>query len=415
MGWLDFLFGPPSKDKFARLVMAELRKLNQASELKYNSEQFLIERGSEGFINLANLYHEYCQAPRKERRMVLDRFIRGCIGTTGFELPQDFDDVHPDLLPVVRSRFYLESVALQSRARGGEGFHVPPQQSIGDHLALSLVYDLPQAMRSIIQEDLDQWDVTFYEALEAARRNLEQMGNVAFASLQGKEGDGVYISATGDNYDASRLVMLDLVRKMPVRGDYIAMVPNRDTLVITGSEDSAGLEVMCKLAEESFEKPRPISTIALRLEGDSWESWLPPRDSTAYAKFHELRLRTIGMEYNDQKELLDQIHEKTGEDVFVASFSALQNKQTGRISSYSVWSQGIASLLPETDDVVFLRGASDGNEDVQLAAAGSWQRVRDVAGDLMQPQGTYPERYRVLEFPSAQQLEAIGKGDWPEL
>src|SRR5436853_346163 len=65
------------------------------------------------------------------------------------------------------------------------------------------------------------------------------MGDVSFASLQNEGGEGVYISATGDNYDASRLMMLDLVRKMPVRGDYIAMVPNRDTLVITGSDDAA--------------------------------------------------------------------------------------------------------------------------------------------------------------------------------
>ncbi len=414
MRWLDFLFRPPSRDKFARLVMAELRQLKTTGALKYNADQFLIERGSEGFINLANLYHEYCQAPRGQRKLVLDRFIRGCVGTSGFELPEDFDDVHPDLLPVVRSRFYLESVHLQSRARGGDGFPMPPQQSIGDHLAMSLVYDLPQAMRSIIQADLDQWGVSFYEALESARRNLEQMGNVAFASLQDQGGEGVYISATGDNYDASRLVMLDLVRKMPVRGDYIAMVPNRDTLVITGSDDAAGLDVMCKLAEESFEKPRPISTIALRLEGDAWESWLPPRQSPSFAKFHELRLRTVGMEYNDQKELLDQIHQHTGEDVFVASFSALQNKATGRLSSYSIWSQGISSLLPQTDDVVFLR-ADRGLDKVEVVAAGSWERVHDVAGDLMQPEGTYPERYRMLEFPSAQQLAAIGKGDWPQL
>ena len=414
MGWLDYFFGPPTKDRFAQLVMAELRKLGKPSELKYNREQFLVERGSEGFINLANLYHEYCQAPRGERRTVLDRFIKGCIGTTGFELPEEFEDVHPDLLPVVRSRFYLESVQLQSRARGGDGFRVPPQQPVGDHLALSLVYDLPQAMRSIIQEDLDQWHVTFYEAMESARRNLEQMGNVAFASLQGQAGEGVYISATGDNYDASRLVMLDLVRKMPVRGDYIAMVPNRDTLVITGSEDAAGLEVMCKLAEESFDKPRPISTVALRLEGDNWESWLPPHDATSYAKFHELRLRTVGMEYNDQKELLDQIHQQTGEDLFVASFSALQNKQTGRISSYSVWSQGVPALLPQTDDLVLL-WPDPAADKISVAAAGSWQRVMGIVGDLMQPEGTYPERYRVREFPSAKQLAAIGKSDWPEL
>src|SRR5690606_19133164 len=126
------------------------------------------------------------------------------------------------------------------------------------------------------------WGVSFYEAVEASRRNLEQMGNVAFASLQAEGSHGVYISATGDNYDASRLVMLDLVRKMPVRGDYIAMVPNRDTLIITGSEDEAGLGVMSKVAEESFGKPRPISTVAIRLEGDQWESWLPERSSPLF-------------------------------------------------------------------------------------------------------------------------------------
>lgn len=412
MGWLDFLFGPPSRDKFAALVMAELRKAGKGTALKYDREQFLIERGSDGFINLANLYHEYCQAPRNERSKVLERFLRGCLGTTGFELPEDFGDVHPDLLPVVRSRFYLESVALQSRARGGEGIAVP-QQPIGEHLALSLVYDLPQAMRSIIQDDLDNWEVSFYEAIESARHNLEQMGNVAFHSLQGDKGEQVYVSATGDNYDASRLVMLDLVRKMPVRGEHIAMVPNRDTLVITGSDDAAGLEVLCKIAEESFEKPRPISTVALRLVGDEWESWLPEPGSPLFAKLHELKLRTVGMEYNDQKELLDQIHQQSGEDLFVASFSAVQHKDTGRISSYSVWSEGVDTLLPETDDVVLLR-ADEEADKVRLAAAGKFERVRQIAGDLMQPLGTYPERYRVAEFPSAQQLAAIGKGDWPQ-
>jgi hypothetical protein len=413
VGWLDFLIGPPSRDKFARLVMDALRKAGGTGTLRYDREQFLIERSGEGFINLANLYHEYCQSPRPQRSKVLSRFIRGCLGTTGFELPDDFGDVHPDLLPVVRSRFYLESVVLQSRARGGEGL-VVPQQPIGDHLALSLVYDLPQAMRSINQEDLDKWDISLYEAVEEARHNLEQMGNVSFASLQNEGGEGVYISATGDNYDASRLVMIDMVRKMPVRGDYIAMVPNRDTLVLAGSEDQAGLEVMCKVAEDSFKKPRPISTVALRLVGDEWESWLPETDSPVYGKFHELRLRTIGMEYNDQKELLDQIHGQSGHDVFVASFSAMQQKDTGRITSYSVWSEGVKTLLPETDHLVLLR-PNPSEDKVEVVAAGSFQHVRDVAGELMQPQGTYPERYRVLEFPSAAQLAAIGKCDWPTI
>jgi hypothetical protein len=152
----------------------------------------------------------------------------------------------------------------------------------------------------------------------------------------------------------------------------------------------------------------------LRLVGDEWESWLPDPSSPAHAKLHELRLRTVGMEYNDQKELLDQIHQHTGQDLFVASFSAVQHKETGRITSYSVWSAGVDTLLPETDDVVLLRPDGLANK-VEVVAAGSFQRVQDVVGDLMRPVGTYPERYRVLEFPSAEQLAAIGKRDWPEL
>src|SRR5262245_778486 len=67
VGWLNFLFGPPSRDQFAKLVMAELRKFGESGEMRFDAEQFLIDRGGEGFINLSNLYHEYCQTPRGER------------------------------------------------------------------------------------------------------------------------------------------------------------------------------------------------------------------------------------------------------------------------------------------------------------------------------------------------------------
>jgi hypothetical protein len=232
--------------------------------------------------------------------------------------------------------------------------------------------------------------------------------------LQSEVGEGVFISANSDNYDASRLVLLDLIRKIPVRGEPIAMVPNRDTLIVTGSEDEAGLKVMCKVGEDSFQKPRPISTVALRLVGDQWESWLPEPARPVYGKLRELKLRTLGMEYTDQKELLDQIHRQAHKDLFVAAYSALQRKDTGQVSTYCVWTAGVTSLLPETDDIILLRPDVAAGK-ASIAAAGGFQRVRDVAGDLMRPQGTYPERYLVQEFPSEQQLALIGKRDWPEL
>jgi hypothetical protein len=403
VGLFDFFGGAPSKDKFVSIVLAELKRLEPAAEYKYDADKFLLLRPDEGFINLANVYAEYCQAEAAGRATLLKRFLHSCIATKSYELPEDFDDIHPDLLPVVRSRFYLESAILQSKFRGGEGLDMP-QMVIGEHLALSLVYDLPTAMRSISQKDLELWNVTFYEAVEAARQNLEQMGEIKFAVLDGR----VYASASGDNYDASRLVLLDLIRRFEVRGEHVAMVPNRDTLIVTGSEDDEGLAIMSKIAKDSFDKPRPISTVALRLEGDEWLPWLPAADSPHFADYHELKLRTLGAEYNDQKELLDGILEQTGERVLVASFSALQNKETGRVASYSVWSEGVESLLPQTDAVMFFRPTAP--DDGKIVAGGAWEHVWQIVGDLMEPQGLYPERYRVREFPSDAQIAKIGKG-----
>ena len=409
MGWSDFFFGPPGKDKFAQLVMAELRRVEPVGdggaqqEMHYEADRFCISRSDGGFLNLANVYHEYRRAARGKRQAVLQHFIRSCVGTVNYELPEDFADVHPDLLPSVRSRFYLESVALQARSRGADRVNVP-QQFIGEHLSLSLVYDLPQAMRSIGQDDLDRWGVTFYEAVEAAQQNLEQMGKVAFAQI----GEGLFASATGDNYDASRVVLLELVRRFPLRGMPIAMVPNRDTLLLTGSDDQEGLKNMAKIAAETLNQPRPISTVAMRLEGETWQSWLPVPDSSLHAAFHELRLRTLGAEYNDQKELLDQAHQAAQTDLYVAQFSAVQKKQSGRVTSYAVWSDGLDILLPETDDVLFFRPRPEDQEG-EVVAGGSWQKVQQVVGDFMQPQGMYPERYLVTQFPTESQLARIGK------
>ena len=58
-------------------------------------------------------------------------------------------------------------------------------------------------MRSISQANLDAWGVTFYEALEAPMENLLALP----AKFIGPpSGEGVYLSATGDSYDASRLL-----------------------------------------------------------------------------------------------------------------------------------------------------------------------------------------------------------------
>ncbi len=47
------------------------------------------------------------------------------------------------------------------------------------------------------------------------------------------------------------------------------MVPNRESLIETGSDDEDGLEAMLSLAKDALKKPRPISGIACGWMGTS--------------------------------------------------------------------------------------------------------------------------------------------------
>ena len=273
-----------------------------------------------------------------------------------------------------------------------------PCKTFGDDLGLGLVYDMPDSMRSISNKELDLWGVTFYEALEAARENLLELNPMI---IRPKEGEGLYVFATNDGYDATRLILLDVIRQFQVQGDYIAMAPSREMPIVGGSEDGPGLTAMIALAMKTIEQPRSVSGMALRLAGDEWVPWMPDVSHRLYEAFRLIRMRAQGRDYAEQKELLDALHQKIGKDVFVASASIIESRETGQSMSYCVWPKGATSLLPCTERIVF------GGEDQTLILA-PWEKVFEVVGDLMTPLDTYPERYQVEEFPTAEQLAAIG-------
>src|SRR5262249_7945944 len=111
-------------------------------------------------------------------------------------------------------------------------------------------------------------------------------------------------------------------------------------------------------------------------------------------------------DYSEQKEILDALHSKRGEDVFVASYSAMQKKAGGQVMSFCVWSDNVDSMLPCTDEVLFFRQTSE--DKGETLATGNGDRVRQVVGGLMTPLNLWPVRYRVNKFPTASQLAEIG-------
>jgi uncharacterized protein YtpQ (UPF0354 family) len=388
----------PSQDEFAKAVMDRLREVSVSGEISYDAEEFQIAVGGEkkSLFFLHNAYREYCTVTEEHRPQVVRRLVRAWLQAHKSP-PEEYADIRPDILPAVRSRNFFESARLRMMIENSPDTFLP-YQMLGDDLGVGLVYDMPEAMKPIANKELDLWGMTFYEVLETARENLVQLRPMI---LGPNEGEGTYVFTTNDGYDSTRLILLDLIRQFQVKGDWIAMAPGREMLIVTGSEDGAGLEAMVTLAKKTFEQPRTVSGVALRLDGDDWVSWMPDAGHPLYDEFRWLRMESYGQDYAEQKELLDTLHQKTDKDVFVASFSVIQHKDTGHRISYCVWTKGTESLLPRTERIVL------GGED-QGPVMVPWEKVVEVAGELMTPLGMYPERYQVDQFPTVEQLAAMG-------
>lgn len=403
MGILDRFFGNPSPRRFAEQLIARVRKADPSAELRYDPEGHrilrIVDGEPAGVIHLDNLYRTYCETPRQGRKEYLGVCVRSAL-VQHRELPDEFDLASADLRPRLWTRVSFEQIRLKGRLGEPGGPIDLPTDPIGEHLLATLVYDWPEAVQTINAEDLGRWGVSVYEAMEVARRNLAE---VEFGYA--KVGEHLYAFMSGDSYDASRLLLIDRIAELELNGRPVALVPNRNSLLIAGEDDPTGLEILAGLGSQQLEEAYALSGVPLVLEDGAWTDWRPPGDHPLHGQFRDMELRWIGPLYTAQKDLLNAAHEAEGDGPFVASFSAVE-KEGGELVSYCVWGEGVDSLLPVTRKVVFMKEGGDGP-----VALGDWDRVRDVAGDLMEPTDDYPARYRVRAFPDDEQLEAIGLGE----
>lgn len=392
---MDFLrrfFGPPTPDRFAALVQEAFAEAGVPERFRYEPEPFRLISQDGHILNLHNFYDEYCRMNRAQRKEALHRWAMVQWETIG-GIPDDVDQALPHLRPKLWMKWSIEQIRLQAQVRG-EAASDQVVLPVGSHLCVGLVYDLPNAMASVSQEQLGKWGLSFYQALDAARTNLSRIP-AAFASM----GNSLHSAITGDNYDASRLTLLDRLREFEVDGDLIVGTPNRDSLLLTGSRDEAGLKIMFELTAQAMQNPRPMSPVPLRLVGDQWQDWSVPPSLPQYAAWRELQLQFLGGLYADQKEHLNPLLESQGADLFLATFSGLR-KEGGEARSYCVWGDGVDALLPRTDLVALAR-------DTQDHLLVPWDQLEAVVGDLLEPTDYYPARYRVTSFPAPDQWSRL--------
>ena len=380
------------------MVIHEL-ETRGAGPVRFDETSFALHIGGD-HLYLANFYAMFCAAPASERHGIAVNTAQQWLQRPAGK-PADFAAARTLLRPSVRSRAYYDASNLKMEAEGIP-HRIEPFGTLGAHLALGLVLDYPQTVELVDADDLKKWNVTFEEALEIAKENLREAAVRSFESR-----NGLYVSTWDDSYDATRILLPDLIKPLQVQGSHVALLPHRNLLLVAGSEDTAALIAMTEAARKTFEQPQPICASPLLLENGQWIDWEVPAGHPAYGAFRLLQIQRMKADYEEQENLLNGVALRRNEEIFVSNFDAMRKKDSGELITFTSWTDGVPSLLPEVDQICFVRVQSAKN--IEGLGWVKWDEVMRIAPQLLERTEHYPPRWRAKQFPTASQLKFMKK------
>ncbi|MGL6196807.1 MAG: hypothetical protein ACRC2T_18500 [Thermoguttaceae bacterium] len=392
-----------SRDEFASLMIEKAKEVVPDIEVDYDQQEYSLKHRSQEqqIMYLHNAYLEYTRVGEEEKPYTIKKWLRHFLFVKS--LPEEFEDAVPDILPALRTRSYFELTQLRFRCQERD---MPsfPYQDVGEFFGLTVSYDMHDSIAMISAKHLEDWGISFYEAMEIAIRNLSER-DCAFTCLKVEGQMLVYYASNGDSFDGTRLILTDHIRSLEVYGDTIALVSNTDSLIITGSEDKLGLAFMLSQAIEGNSKPHALPPILLRLENDEWAPWLPPEESEFYWMFKRFQIIANGVDYAEQQSLLAKIHKKQGKDILIGTFFVAQRENSQSVFTYTVWEKDCDMLLPKAEYIAFKDGLDENGAD--RTAVIPWNTVLDTVDYMIKQQIDYPPRFLVSGYPSEKEINQM--------
>jgi hypothetical protein len=173
---------------------------------------------------------------------------------------------------------------------------------------------------------------------------------------------------------------------------------------VTGKNDLAGLTTILKAGTAShFKQGHPVSPDLYVLENGKWSIYVP-EDASLREMWLATRRQRNAIDYDQQKKIIDELHEQEDIDIFVAGYKLLERKD-GKTFGVCVWTKDVDSSLPQADNIGFVVDPEAG--DMFMVP---WDAAVPIVGSLLEEEPEFvPVRYRAREFPSDAQVRELRK------
>ncbi len=364
---------PEQSEVFALRIHAMLTTAGVPTQL--DLERFALRHEGGQVSYLGNHYDYWKALPDDDREAGLMRICAALVELASPpEVPDEWDTARDGVLLRLQALHVLHATKIELAQQGNDVAFSTMAIELAGTIGIRLVFDTPRSIVQFSADQLQTWGVDVDTAHRQGLQNLRLLAPNPFVPVA----PGQWVAAEGDCYDSTRLLLVDDIAQLPVDGRHVALPANRDTLFITGDNDTVGLHRMLEVAMTAIDEPRLDTLQPLVLVDGQWETWTPPPGHELHAEFRELGIRTLGGAYADLSAQLKRSFEADGTDVFVASFGALE--MDGVMHSYAVWAP-IPTWLPRADLLAI--ATSDDPEEgfIQVPMA----TVLELAGDELKP------------------------------
>ena len=383
-------------DDFARLVITEARKARIAESLEYDPKRFVLKRGDQRTY-LGNLFKDYCQADDAHKKRILGNTL-ALLRQKKEDIP--FEEAKSKVVAAVREQALFSFATLWWQLEGGKTEPKIASEPISAWFARCLVLDFPEYVSMVSAESLRTWGSSFYQLYEIGLARLRDCTTPKF-----EEQPGFYVGGWHDDYDNSRILIPEIFSVLHLDGDPVVCLPNRNLLLVTGSENHAGIKAMLKQAEEIVRtKPRPMNPAPLIVKEGEVADFSVAKNSPIFNDVERAKKVSELFYYQQQTETLVKVYEQKGKDLFVANYT-LNRLETGGYESICVWSKTVPTLLPKTDFITFFDPTRP--EPQRKLGRAKWDEVMRIAGDLFLDTQMFPDRFYVSKFPTDEQLATV--------
>ncbi len=399
--WLGL--APTAEDLFAEAVRSVLAA-EGASAYVYDRAKFAFVDGSKT-IYLQSIFGRCRDMPPSAQVRLVQRFVRGALVA-----PREINgvqDLADDVVPLIRSRAEVALHRLVAEAAGAER---PQEMDLAStpfvgNLVVTLGINRADTIQRLSLADLERAGMTVDSLLPRARANLRRLYPACgFAPFSASgSAPGLFYATEAETYQASMLLYpRGQVLQMPqVDGQPVLMVPTRDMMFLTGSDNTRGLDALLDLVFDKYLDWQHRCAPALWTWRDErLEEWQPARGTETHRRWSNCRAVGRATEYVMQKGALDALHRRIGEDIHVATYKMLA--KDGTVHATCVWTEGVTDmLLPQTDTITFVPQSG-------APFVVPWAAAERIAGHLLEASPEYsPRRVRVRAFPTPEQCAAL--------